>query len=126
MAVYESRAREPSLSTLAALVEATGTSIDLALGSDLGSRPERTGPIGHRLARRRTAVLALAARHGMTDLRVFGSVTRGDDRPDSDLDLLVEAIVAVRRHQDRDLSEMVWCSTRCGSASSRSARRSGM
>ena len=34
-------------------------------------------------------MLALAVRHGVTDLCVFGSVTRGEDGPDSDLDLLV-------------------------------------
>lgn len=34
-------------------------------------------------------MLALAARHGVTDLRVFGSVARGDEDPESDLDLLV-------------------------------------
>ena len=89
VAAYESAAREPSLATLAALVEAGGISLDLALGADLPSPPARTGPVGRRLRRRRAAVLALAARHGITDLRVFGSVARGEDSPGSDLDLLV-------------------------------------
>lgn len=35
------------------------------------------------------ALKALAARYGVSDLRVFGSYARGDTRPDSDLDLLV-------------------------------------
>ena len=39
---------------------------------------------------RREEVLRVAARHGVVRLRVFGSVARGDARPDSDLDLLVE------------------------------------
>lgn len=34
---------------------------------------------------------ALAADHGFTRLAVFGSVARGDARPDSDIDLLVRA-----------------------------------
>jgi predicted nucleotidyltransferase len=34
-------------------------------------------------------VLALAAKHGISDLRVFGSVARGEEGPSSDLDLLV-------------------------------------
>ena len=38
---------------------------------------------------RRGEILALAARHGARDVRVFGSTARGDDRPDSDVDLLV-------------------------------------
>jgi len=37
----------------------------------------------------RDAILALAAKHGMTDLRLFGSVARGDERPDSDIDFFV-------------------------------------
>jgi len=32
----------------------------------------------------------VAERHGFTDLAVFGSAARGDDRPDSDIDLLVQ------------------------------------
>lgn len=36
-------------------------------------------------------VKALAAERGYTRLAVFGSVARGDARPDSDIDLLVEA-----------------------------------
>jgi uncharacterized protein len=32
----------------------------------------------------------VAARHGASNVRVFGSVLHGDDRPDSDIDLLVE------------------------------------
>lgn len=38
----------------------------------------------------RDAILAAAARHGAYNVRVFGSRARGDHRPDSDLDLLVE------------------------------------
>ena len=34
---------------------------------------------------------ALAADHGFTRLAVFGSLARGDARPDSDIDLLVRA-----------------------------------
>jgi hypothetical protein len=38
----------------------------------------------------REAVLRLAARHGARNVRVFGSVARGEARPDSDIDILVE------------------------------------
>jgi hypothetical protein len=31
----------------------------------------------------------LCQRHGVASLRLFGSAARGEDRPDSDLDLLV-------------------------------------
>ena len=36
------------------------------------------------------ALRALAAKHGVTHLRVFGSYARGDAEPGSDLDLLVD------------------------------------
>ena len=38
----------------------------------------------------RDAILAIAARHGARNVRLFGSVARGDARPDSDIDLLVD------------------------------------
>jgi predicted nucleotidyltransferase len=39
---------------------------------------------------RRDDVRAIAERHGARRLRVFGSVARGESRPDSDIDFLVE------------------------------------
>ncbi len=39
---------------------------------------------------KREEILRLAARHGALNLRVFGSVARGEARPDSDVDFLVE------------------------------------
>jgi hypothetical protein len=38
----------------------------------------------------REAIRAIALRHRVTNVRVFGSVVHGDDTDDSDLDLLVE------------------------------------
>jgi predicted nucleotidyltransferase len=35
-------------------------------------------------------ILAIARRNGATSVSVFGSRARGDGRPDSDLDLLIE------------------------------------
>jgi predicted nucleotidyltransferase len=39
---------------------------------------------------KRDAILEIARRHGARNVRLFGSVVRGEDRPDSDLDVLVE------------------------------------
>ena len=41
------------------------------------------------LRARRDEILALAEHYGAYNVRVFGSVARGDTRPDSDVDLLV-------------------------------------
>jgi uncharacterized protein len=38
----------------------------------------------------REEILRIAARHGATNVRVFGSVARGTAGPESDLDLLVD------------------------------------
>ncbi len=42
------------------------------------------------LQRKRKDILRLAKRYGVTRLRVFGSVARGEAGPDSDVDFLVE------------------------------------
>ena len=41
------------------------------------------------LADHRDAILEIAARYGASDVRIFGSMTRGEDNPESDVDLLV-------------------------------------
>ena len=42
------------------------------------------------LADKRDEILAIAAQHGAYNVRVFGSVARGEARDDSDVDFLVE------------------------------------
>lgn len=42
------------------------------------------------LQQHRSEVLTLASKYGVLSLRVFGSVARGEDRDDSDLDLIAE------------------------------------
>lgn len=41
------------------------------------------------LHEKRSHILELAQRHGVTSIRVFGSVVRGQDKAASDIDLLV-------------------------------------
>jgi len=41
------------------------------------------------LKTRREEILKIAARNGAMNVRVFGSVARGDNRPESDIDFLV-------------------------------------
>jgi len=39
---------------------------------------------------KREDIIRLSARHGARNIRIFGSVLRGEERPDSDVDILVE------------------------------------
>jgi hypothetical protein len=58
---------------------------------DLVARTLGTGGrLSEELLARRPAVLAAAARRGARNVRVFGSVARGEARADSDVDLLVD------------------------------------
>jgi uncharacterized protein len=41
------------------------------------------------LQSKRQEIIQIAARHGAYNVRVFGSVARGEARPDSDVDFLV-------------------------------------
>jgi hypothetical protein len=53
-----------------------------------------THPLGIQdiIGDKREAILRLAHHYGMTNVRVFGSVARGEARPDSDVDLLVDYV----------------------------------
>lgn len=42
------------------------------------------------LGPKREEILRIAAKHGVTSIRVFGSVARGDAGPESDVDFLIE------------------------------------
>ena len=90
ISAYESGHRQPALPTLAALIEAAG----YELVTDVRPQPRRlgrlSGPVGRRVRSRREDLVAAAAAHGVTNLRVFGSVARGTERPDSDLDLMAD------------------------------------
>ena len=91
ISAYESDRREPGLRTLTRLIEASGHRLALQL---LPPPRNKLGlpdsPIGQRLRHRRRAVIETAARHGARNVRVFGSVARGQDTDASDVDLLVD------------------------------------
>lgn len=57
--------------------------------TDISSKAATAGPSDPRIRARRGEILALAARHGASRVRVFGSTARGEAGPDSDIDLLV-------------------------------------
>lgn len=91
ISAYESGLRQPSVRTLQKLVTATGNELLLDLRPIPNARPGLPDtPLGRRLRRRRAAILDATARHGAGNVRVFGSVARGEDTEDSDVDLLVD------------------------------------
>jgi uncharacterized protein len=91
VSAYEGNRRSPSLATLSRLVEATGHQLVLGLERDEDVPPGLPDtPLGRRLRHHRKATVACAARYGASNVRVFGSVARGEDRPDSDIDLVVD------------------------------------
>ncbi len=98
--------------TLTKLIEATGHTLAIDLvrvpGATLGLP---NTPRTRRLRRHRQSVIEIAAHHGARNVRVFGSVARGDDNADSDLDLLVDldADVSLVRLAGlaRELSELL-------------------
>ena len=90
ISAYESGRRQPSVPMLAALVEAAGYELELSVRERHGNLGRLTGPVGRRVRQRRAELVAAAAAHGVVNLRVFGSVTRGEDRQDSDVDLLAD------------------------------------
>ena len=70
----------------------------------------------------REAIHAIAARHGASNLRVFGSVARGDTNADSDVDVLIDLddgrslfdLIAVKL----DLEDLFGCKVDVGTARS--------
>ena len=90
ISAYERGVHEPSLSTLQALVAGTGKVLELKLRNhDIGPELPST-PTANLILERCGALLDAAACHGASNLRVFGSVARGSDGPESDIDLLVD------------------------------------
>lgn len=64
----------------------------------------------------------LAARFGVSTILIFGSVARGEDRPGSDVDILVEfdrpiTLIGLYKLQDH-LSELLGCSVDVGTPAS--------
>lgn len=95
LARYESGATIPTLPTLERLLSACGRQLHieappLTEGARVLSARGRLGPVADLLRQRRRRILETARRRGVSKVRVFGSVARGEATPTSDLDLLVE------------------------------------
>jgi len=96
LARYESGAVIPTLPTLERLLLAVGRRLELrtvGVGPGDVTATSMRGQLGDHartLRRSRAALLRAAHRHGVGAVAVFGSVSRGDATPSSDVDLLVE------------------------------------
>jgi uncharacterized protein len=90
ISAYEAGRRQPSLPTLAKLIDAAGADLIVDIQQQPAQLSRLSGPVGRQVRRKRRDLVAAAAAHDVTNLRVFGSVARGEDRPDSDVDLLVD------------------------------------
>lgn len=111
VSAYESGRRQPSLPTLERLVRAAGLELDVAVRVAAPPRTPAPGPLGERLARSGARVAEIAGSYGLFNVRVFGSVARGEDDGDSDVDLLVDVgpgvgLMALARCQ-RDLEALL-------------------
>jgi len=86
VAAYESGARVPSAATMERLLHAAGT----GLATHALSARYPASQLRQLLADRREDILRVAGRHKTSNVRVFGSVARGEDTERSDVDLLVD------------------------------------
>lgn len=109
VSAYETGRRQPTLPMLFRLLSAAGfaPTIDLRSGGDGGGR----GGLLDAVRSRMDEVRRVAARHGASNVRVFGSAARGEDREGSDIDLLVDldddADLFSLVRLERELSELL-------------------
>lgn len=83
LSAYERGRRPPTLATVERLLEVAGARLELQ-AVPIRERPSVV------LDRHRQDVLDRARSRGVTRVLVFGSVARGDDTVDSDVDLLMD------------------------------------
>ncbi len=112
VSAYESGSREPSVPMLVDLVHAAGFTVEINLAERRhGDHAPMHGVLGRRVRRHARRIRDLATAHGVENVRVFGSVARGQERPDSDVDVLVDVpsgvgLFALGRLQD-DLERLL-------------------
>jgi predicted nucleotidyltransferase/DNA-binding XRE family transcriptional regulator len=87
IAAYESGGKVPTVETLERLLRAAGQRLG---SSSVPSRERRSTRLNRLLRSNRQKILAIARAHHASNVRVFGSVARGQDTSGSDVDLLVD------------------------------------
>jgi uncharacterized protein len=84
IASYEQRHKQPEAETLERILGVCGFELGMTRVQPA------TGPRRRLLDEKRATILHIARRHGARNVRVFGSVARGNDGEASDVDLLVD------------------------------------
>jgi predicted nucleotidyltransferase/DNA-binding XRE family transcriptional regulator len=94
VARYETGVASPTVRTLRRLLRAAGRELELSSVSAGVTR--LASPLALTLREHRAEINEAAEQLGVHNVRVFGSVARGEDTPDSDVDLLVDFPVRER------------------------------
>ncbi len=94
VARYETGVASPTVRTLGRLLRAAGRKLVLSGTADSpGGSP---GPVAALLREHGAKIRAAAEGVGARNVRIFGSVARGEETPQSDIDLLVDFPAAER------------------------------
>ncbi len=87
VARYEAGVAFPSTATLIRLLKAGGFELEVRLKTSHASTLDTDR--ARKLRANREKIMKLAQSAGISNIRIFGSVARGEDTRDSDIDLLV-------------------------------------
>lgn len=91
ISAYERGRREPGAETFLMLIEAAGLDFIIRVPTNTYRHPTLPDSAQTRaLVKHRQRILDLVAEHHASNVRIFGSVARGEARPDSDIDILVD------------------------------------
>lgn len=88
VARYENGKASPSTSTLLRLVRAGGFDIDVRIKKATASN--LSGKRARKVRQAKLAIKEMVEKSGASNVRLFGSVARGEDRKSSDIDFLVD------------------------------------
>ena len=91
ISAYERGRREPGAETFLMLIEAAGLYFIIRVPITNYQHPTLPDSAQTRaLVKHRQQILDLVAQYHASNVRIFGSVARGEARPDSDIDILVD------------------------------------
>lgn len=94
IARYERGSVSPTVNTLKRVLAALGQEVELVIRES--THTPLSGPIGRRVHEHRREIRRLVSGIGARNPRVFGSVARSQEHPQSDLDILVDFPVRTR------------------------------